>query len=195
MKYQEIRLKELPAITKNLFTQIENDGFLPDSIISIDRGGRLLGFQLSEVLKVPQYFVSAHRRVPLVKKLAKKFLPLIPQTLRKYLREKELQVNNRLEPRFVDSSMVPLGIGGNILCVDDSLDTGATLKEAIENISLSHHGIEQIKIAVINTTNRTRIIEPDYVVYTDTILCFPWSDDSIEKKEFQKIFSAIPKRF
>jgi hypoxanthine phosphoribosyltransferase len=195
MKYQEIMLKELPVITKNLSTQIYNDGFVPNSIISIDRGGRLLGFQLSEVLKVPQYFVSAHRRVPFVKKLAKKFLPLIPQTLRKYLREKELQVNNRLEPRFVDSTMVPQDIRGNILCVDDSLDTGATLKEVIENISLSHHGIKQIKIAVINTTHKTRFIEPHYVVYTDTILCFPWSDDSLEKKEFQKIFSAIPKSF
>lgn len=65
----------------------------------------------------------------------------------------------------------------SILVVDDAVDSGATL-QAVLNSLASLPGRPQIKSAVITTTTRHPLVNPDYTLYNNrTLIRFPWSKD------------------
>lgn len=72
----------------------------------------------------------------------------------------------------------------NILILDDAIDTGKTM--FIVKNSLSKLFPEsQIRTAVISWTLENSIIKPDYYLYKNILVRFPWSKD-YKGKDFEK---------
>lgn len=75
----------------------------------------------------------------------------------------------------------------NILIIDDAIDTGKTMFVVKNNLSklFSHANIET---AVISWTINSSIVKPDYYLYQNILVRFPWSKDykgvDFEKKGF-----------
>ena len=75
----------------------------------------------------------------------------------------------------------------NIVIVDDAIDTGRTMFIVKNNLSM-HFPKINIITAVISWTIETSLVKPDYYLYKNTLIRFPWSKDykgrDFEKKGF-----------
>jgi len=71
----------------------------------------------------------------------------------------------------------------NILIVDDAMDTGRTLFIIKNNLSKMFPNSE-IKTAVISWTIENSIFIPDYYLFKDILVRFPWSKD-YKGKDFE----------
>jgi len=67
--------------------------------------------------------------------------------------------------------------GRQVLLVDDSIDTGWTLKIIKDHLEANFPGNE-IKIAVITTTHRQPVVKADFQLYKRTLIRFPWAYDA-----------------
>lgn len=77
----------------------------------------------------------------------------------------------------------------NILILDDAIDTGKTML-AVKNKLTSLFPDSQIKVAVISWTIEKSIIKPDYFVFKNVLVRFPWSKDYKGKDFDKKSFSS-----
>jgi len=64
----------------------------------------------------------------------------------------------------------------NILIIDDAIDSGKTMFVVKSNLQQKFPKAK-IKIAVLAWTIDSSIIKPDYYLYNNTLLRFPWSND------------------
>lgn len=76
-----------------------------------------------------------------------------------------------------------------ILIIDDAIDTGKTMFTVKNNLSKMFSGAE-IKTAVIAWTIDTSIEKPDYYLFKNVLIRFPWSKDYKIKKFEEKSFSS-----
>ena len=78
----------------------------------------------------------------------------------------------------------------SILVVDDSVDTGHSMKQVVDAIH-SLFGDVEIKIAGLNVWDKSRsIIDSDFALYKNTIIKTPMSKDSKEYKDFMQIYNS-----
>ena len=72
--------------------------------------------------------------------------------------------------------------GRRVLLVDDSIDTGNTIKQIVDY--LKKYELE-IRVAGINIFSISEeVVKVDYYNYRDTLLNGPWSNDSKYYKKF-----------
>ncbi|MGB2685079.1 MAG: phosphoribosyltransferase family protein [Olleya sp.] len=64
----------------------------------------------------------------------------------------------------------------NMLIIDDAIDSGKTMFVVKSNLQQKFPKAK-IKIAVLAWTIDSSIIKPDYYLYNNTLLRFPWSND------------------
>ena len=76
-----------------------------------------------------------------------------------------------------------------ILIIDDAIDTGRTVFVVKSNLKKVFPEVE-IKIAVISWTLEASIIAPDYYIYKNILVRFPWSKDYKGKDFEKKSFSS-----
>jgi len=67
--------------------------------------------------------------------------------------------------------------GKRVLLLDDTIDTGWTLKIVKDYLEANFPGNE-IKTAVITTTHRHPVIKADFQLYNRTLIRFPWAYDA-----------------
>lgn len=77
----------------------------------------------------------------------------------------------------------------NILIVDDAIDSGKTMF-TVKNYLISRFPNSQIKTAVISWTIETSIVKPDFYIFKNVLVRFPWSKDYKGKDFEQKSFSS-----
>ena len=77
----------------------------------------------------------------------------------------------------------------NIVIVDDAIDTGRTMF-IVKNKLSSHFPKINIITAVISWTIETSLVKPDYYLYKNTLIRFPWSKDYKGKDFEKKSFSS-----
>ncbi len=65
---------------------------------------------------------------------------------------------------------------GCILVVDDAVDSGHSLKAVVEEICRRNQSAE-IRSAVVTVTTVAPVMSPDYTLYSQVLLRFPWSGD------------------
>lgn len=191
MDYIELSLKKLEIESKILAENIEKD-YQPDLIIFIAKGGYLIGKTISEYLNVPMIGITAERGGNNFKNLFSALLPYIPRCICKVLRKFEIKSNyhnlhSDRKIKLLDNNF-EISKFRNILIVDDSVDTGMSMKKVINEIKLIiPHVI--IKTAAINVlTNSKKIIKIDFCNHKDVIMCTPMSKDSKEYRAFIKIY-------
>ena len=77
-----------------------------------------------------------------------------------------------------------------ILVVDDSIDTGHSMKQVVDFVR-QHFTKAEIRIFVLNEmTGQEPIIKADYTLFRNTIMRTPMSSDSREYYKFLKLYKG-----
>lgn len=133
---------------RDLAQAVADDGYVPDIILSIARGGLLVGGALGYALGIKNVFV-----------MNVEFYTGVDERL-------ELPVVLPPTPDVVDLT------GARVLVADDVADTGATL-QLVREFTQGH--VADVRSAVIYEKSRT-LVRSDYVWRrTDAWINFPWS--------------------
>ena len=165
----------------------------PDVMVGILRGGGYIVDEIKDSFKTTQFYLTDLRRVQKwMDHLAQPFiLKLVPYNLSDKLRmfrakraEKSLdklsiEELQGHELRFNFDAINKDKIK-NILIVDDAIDTGRTMFIVKNNLSELFPNSE-IEVAVISWTMENSIVVPDYYLFKQVLVRFPWSKDYKEK--------------
>lgn len=119
-----------------VFVSIKHDGFIPDHIVAIARGGLIIGARLSYLFEKPLGIMAAENW-PGGKKADEV----------KFARHMVYKTKT---------------VGGNVLLCDDLTETGETLEKGIEYLSTKFSGeIKAIRTAVV-VHKAWSLFKPDY---------------------------------
>ncbi|MFV0541721.1 MAG: phosphoribosyltransferase [Aestuariibaculum sp.] len=178
--------------------------FRPDLVVGIANGGIFLlsAFGSTENFK-NAYFkeIKPKRKVNIKNNFIVRFiLRRIPVRLANYLRlieSKKIQQSlgdldlNKLTgfKLKLDMADLPKEKIEHILIVDDAIDTGKTMFVVKNNLNRLFTNA-QIKTAVLSWTLTGSIVKPDYYMFKDVLVRYPWSKDFKERHlELQSIGS------
>lgn len=197
MNYIELSSKDVENRTIELFNKISDD-YKFDLVIFVAKGSYTIGKKLSELGGCPLLEIKATRKGNKLKKIISPFLKLIPKRIKMYLRNKEVKsnVHDKNSDRFVvyDNDLWNKYSGKkNIILVDDSVDTGYSIKSCKDEIQ-KFFSKAKIKVAAFNYFEKSKdIINVDYNLYKDTMMNGPWSNDSKYHNEFLKEYEKWKK--
>ena len=193
MKYIELSIDDVKKDTTKLHKKILKN-YNYDLVVFIAKGSFVIGKYLSELNDVPLIEIKATRTGNKLKKIVSPLLKVIPKNIKKILREKEFnsdihEKNIERKVIFNEKKYKKHKKCKRILLVDDSVDTGYSMKFCYEKIKEQIPNAD-IKIAAINYFKKSeRIIKTDYYLYIDTMLNGPWSNDSKENKKHNDMYS------
>ena len=193
MKFLELSIKDLKKVNKELFEIVKKD-YEYDCVIFIARGSFIIGKDLAEYNNVPLLEIFAKRKGGKIKKILRPLLSVLPNFIVVKLREKEVKSNYHAKnsDRFVsfdDKIWNKFKNVKKILVVDDSVDTGYSIKfvkEEIEKYFIS----AEVRVAALNYFEKSiNVVKTDYYLYNDTMLKGPWSNDSSENKAYLELYN------
>lgn len=197
MRYIELSIEDVRDRSKRLAEIISAD-FKPDVVVFIAKGSYLIGYEMSKIYKVPLVEIFAERKGNKIKHFVSPILKYIPRDLKNYLRKKELDsgFHSKSVARNVHltKGRNTLEQSNHILIVDDSVDSGFTVKEVFQYLK-THLNNENIKVAAFNYFDESsEIFQIDYYLYRNAIIQGPWSKDSKYYKVFQSKYEIAKKR-
>lgn len=196
MKIKQLSMREITELSKFWAEEIKKT-YRPDCVIYVARGGFLIGRELAECFEVPLIAVSASRSGDGAKKLLSAIAPFIPEKIKDLARLAELRMNIHKSNSKRDIRL-PDGDTGvrkakEILIVDDSVDTGNTIK-TVKNAVQGIAPHANIRIAALNVWEEAgNIIQIDYSLFSDTILKTPMSKDNREYRQFLREYERACK--
>ena len=162
-------------------------------MIFISKGAYQIGQVISDYYDVPLLEVFAKRKVGKLKKLISPILKIIPTSIKRVLREKEIKSNihegnadrnvyfdEKIWDKYIDAT--------NVLIVDDSVDTGNTISQ-VEECVKKYFNKSKIILATLNVFSKSEsTVKINYYLLKDTMLNGPWSNDSKENKKFSLMY-------
>ncbi|OEK08778.1 hypothetical protein A8C32_00430 [Flavivirga aquatica] len=178
--------------------------FKPDTIVGILNGG---GYVVNGIKKGKEFESVQFKLIKLQRdnwlknvfliKLVLSVLPCkISDRLRIFESKKAKKVINKLNLDQLSNYNIdfhlkstPNQSSQNILIIDDAIDTGRTMFIVKNNLNRLFPN-SQIKTAVISWTIENSIIQPDYYLFKNTLVRFPWSKDYKGKDFEKKSFSS-----
>lgn len=186
------------AFLKKSVDLISKLDFEPQLVIGVLNGG---GFLIEE-LRNHNYFKSMNFELVKLQRdhKIKKFkfvqflLKFLPYKISNWLRNIEskkvrksiksfhlMEISSQeIELEFCSNLVKPIH---DILIVDDAIDTGKTMFVVKNNVSKLFPNANII-IAVISWTLETSIVKPDYYIFKNVLVRFPWSKDYKGKDTF-----------
>lgn len=165
--------------------------FQPDVVIGVATGGQHVADAMNFSGDCQRLTVRRQRQVTRVKAAVglRRILSVLPTQVNDLLRRMEMTARRtvfRLRNHEAESSEVVV-IGGSVdsilarpvkvLVVDDAVDSGGTLRDVIEFVR-SHNAAAEIRSAVIVVTFEQPLVRPDFALWRQTIVRFPWSSDA-----------------
>ncbi len=188
MNYIELSSKDVENKTIELYNKISED-YKFDLVIFVAKGSYTIGKKLSELGNCPLLEIKATRKGNKLKKIISPFLKLIPKKIKMYLRNKEVKSN--VHDKNIERNVIydketwnKYKNCKNIILVDDSVDTGYSIKSCQEEIQ-KFFTDSNVKIAAFNYFEKSvNVVKVDYSIYKETMLNGPWSNDSKFHKEF-----------
>lgn len=195
MKYIELSRKDIEEQCKDWAKEIQKS-YQPDLIVYVAKAGYLIGREMKAVFNVPLVGISATREGNALKEVVGPIVSRMPNFVRNILISLELKSdthskNAERQIHFHEGleKMKSSNIQ-SILVVDDSVDTGHSMKQVVDAIR-SLFGDVEIKIAGLNVWDKSRsIIDSDFALYKNTVIKSPMSKDSKEYKDFMKIYNS-----
>ena len=159
-----------------------------DLIIGIAEGGRFVAEVVAKKLDRPLLIVKKQRKLTKKKNNLKKLLPFFPKPILNGLRIVESLLyecffNKAWKDQSNDVAFVSEDFSflynenvQTVLLIDDAIDSGSTIKDCLQFLLKQREDL-QIKVAVITQTCKRPFYNPDYKMYTETLIRFPWSND------------------
>lgn len=194
MKFIELSIKDLENQCREWAKEI-NKSYQPDLIVYVAKAGYLIGKEMKDVFNVPLVGISATREGNHLKEIVGPVISILPNFVRNILISIELKSNkhdkNTERKIHFHKSLENIKKANikRILVVDDSIDTGHSMKQVVDAIT-SVFTETEIKVAGLNVWDKSKdIIKTDYVLYENTVIKAPMSKDSTEYKKFIKIYS------
>lgn len=159
---------------KMLEQRVLSDGYVPDLIIGIARGGEFVAGRMFE--GVPHVSVKLQRPQGGERsQTVGRFVHAMPRWINNLMRMAESLLLT-LKSHHLSRVDLPGGLDGykRILVVDDAVDSGATLASVIAAL-----GGRCRTAALTVTALRKPLAMPDYYLFNNhTLIRFPWSTDS-----------------
>lgn len=184
MKIITTNNEQLQEICKKLALQIRNSDFKPSLILGIKTGGEKIAKILFNELQLENCdldFCHPIRKSSLNKKSRfKQILKYLPLFFLNWLRKLEVMIffKKNLRDDFLSIEFPDkLDKYERILLVDDAIDSGMTIKKIIEGVKSRNSNV-LLKTAVITSTQKQPIVIPEFYIYNQTIIRFPWSIDA-----------------
>lgn len=189
MKYKEYSLASLYNASLQLAEKLAP--WQPDLVVFIARGGLPIGQAIATQCGCPMVGVRAEREGGRLKEHLTPILWRIPKRLRTHLRELELRsgVHRRHTARKV-MFLQSLPLAERVLIVDDSIDTGASMRQVCAAVA-KHLPQAELRTAALNVFSASdAVIHTDACLYYDTILSTPASADHAEHAAFLELWQA-----
>ncbi len=189
MNVLELNNIEFSQVCNELGGMVVKSNYCPDLIVGIATGGMIVANEIKNSGKFERTnFISIISRRPLTKVKGKigleKVLKVFPVWVNNYLRILEsnfrqlaLKKNSKRTVEMSDESTSLIKAAKRLLIVDDAIDSGITLYSVIERIHEINKSLE-IKTAVITVTWKKPVLKPDFQVYSQLLVRFPWSADA-----------------
>lgn len=192
------------AFSKSCNELISKLDFIPGTILGILNGG---GYIIKEIesnnlMKNNNFeFIKLQRKNSIKNNwLVNRLLKVVPYKVSNWLRVLESNRTRKLIKKLNLSELSKIKMvlkwdsdfkknTQNILIIDDALDSGRTMY-IVKNNLMALYPDAKIKIAVISWTLNNSIVEPDYYIYKDVLVRFPWSKDYKGKNFEEKSFSC-----
>lgn len=177
--------------------------YQPDLIVGILNGG---GYVIDEFKNENKFHGVQFELVKLQRSsniknnyIVRFFLKLLPYFIANKFRVYESEIAKETIKTLELDKLLNLGIDfkrksyfkkniKNILIVDDAIDTGKTMFIVKNNLCKLFPNA-QIKSAVLSWTIECSIFKPDYYLFKNVLVRFPWSMDYKRKKFEKKGFS------
>lgn len=163
--------------------------FKPDLVIGIATGGLHVLDSMSEFNGAEKLYIKRQRASTKKKESrnVKKYLKYIPYTILNMIRKLEVVLAEIkfMKGRVRDSHDVIVLRGDSnklnekelkILIVDDAIDSGGTILDAIDFIN-SFETSHIIRTAVLTVTFKEPLVQPDFTLYRRVLLRCPWAMD------------------
>lgn len=194
MKCIELSKKDLEVQCKDWAEKIKKE-YQPDLIVYVAKAGYLIARPMKNVFDVPLVGISATREGNSLKEIVGPLVSLLPNFVRNFLISMELKSNthDRNTERKISFHQSFENIHQDsiqkIIVVDDSVDTGHSMKQVVDAISNKMNHV-QIKVAGLNVWDKSEdVIKTDFALYRNTVIKTPMSKDSKEYKDFMKIYN------
>ena len=139
--------EDLGALLCKITTEVQNDGFCPDTLCAVARGGLVSAAYLATVLNLREMYVVRVRRTLSDSPYAEKAAP-------------ELEV------------VTPARVGVRVLVVDDIVGTGATARLVVSH--LRGLGARDVRVATLAVNHLSDFAANYYGVQVDDWVVFPW---------------------
>lgn len=156
--------------------------FHPDLVVGIATGGVYVARNMFENL--PHCSITCRRGTSAGKDKARfvfAMVRLLPLWVRDALRRSEARWlrsggDHRRTATVDRASADMIRRARHILVVDDAVDSGDSMKKVIEKVrELSPHA--SVRTAAIALTTPSPAVMPDYYIYNQVLVRFPWSKD------------------
>lgn len=192
MNYIELSIEDVRKKSKILFDIIKKY-YDYDLVIFIAKGSFIIGEELARLNNTPLIEITAKRKGGYLKSIIKHSFKFVPKKILINLRKKEMKssVHEKKSERYVnfDEEKYHNYLSAKkILLVDDSIDSGNTIISIYNKIK-EVYPKSVIKIAVFNEMKKSKR-KADYKLYTDHMICGPWSSDSKEHKKFLQLYNG-----
>ncbi len=173
-----------------LFSKLEDK---PDAVVGILNGG---AYVLEEFKKENLDKDIIYKTIKLQRastkgikqsSFMKNLLNLLPYSILNRARisehQKQIKASNKIGIHNIeiDFSSIEKESINTILILDDALDSGKTMQSIVEVLSNKFPEVS-IKTAVIAWTNSESTIAPDYYIFKNQLVRFPWSLDYKPKR-------------
>jgi hypoxanthine phosphoribosyltransferase len=180
-----VRRADLRRLGACLAGKAREAGFLPDVVVYVERGARLLAWEICREFGCGAVPVTARRTGSGLKRGLAPLVGRLPERLRGGLRrleERYLWKPGRGCPRAVVSSFTRSLSGRRVLVVDDAADSGRTIAGVRDWLEARGVEARNVRVAVLAaTTPEGRTVADFWVFETNTRM--PWSADSGERGE------------
>ncbi len=171
------------AACRRLAETVRADGYAPRLIVGIRNGGGYVAEEMAPLFPDSMLAFVELRRPSSARKGRGlgRLLSRLPRRVLDLLRMAEarlLALRPRPScPRIEILSELRRQLPGQVLVVDDAVDSGITMQAVVEALRRARPDVE-VRAAVITVTTGRPSVSPDYTLYNNhTLIRFPWSID------------------
>lgn len=191
--FKTISLEDLDQIINQLYELIDNDGFVPDYVVYIERAGRLIGCKMAECFKCPVTGIKSLNSKEKIRDKFGKLFQILPKQITHYLKIIERNSFYHNSKKDIEFSFVQQAdnLLGRVLLVDDAIDSGRSLQKAISFLNSKGIKRDSLKTAVITTSMSNPKVRADYSYFDNTVCYFPWAIDSQERQQYLMIYKSL----